>query len=64
VKVGDVHETKGPLALCNNGTLHATFNPDKWKGERWWVVAMHGDIAIGENKIGALKREIIAEITA
>ena len=64
VKVGDVHETKGPLTLCQPGTLHATFHPQAWKGERWWVVAMHGDVAIGENKIGALKREILAEIAA
>ena len=63
VKVGDVHVTKGPLTLCQEGTLHATFNPLAWKGERWWAVAMHGEIAIGENKIGALKREILAEIT-
>ena len=64
VKPGDVHETKGPLNLCHNGTLHATFHPNKWKGERWWVVAMHGEIAIGADKLGALKREIIAEIAA
>ena len=63
VAVGDVHEGKGPLRLCTDGTLHATFDMGKWKGDRWWVVAMYGEIAVQSDKIGALKREILAEIT-
>ena len=47
---------KGPLKLCLDGTLHATFHPEKWKGDRWWAVAMYGEIVIDDNKIGALKR--------
>jgi hypothetical protein len=63
VKIGDIHETNGPLDLCHAGTLHATFNPGAWQGERWWVVALYGEVAIGDNKLGALKREILAELT-
>jgi hypothetical protein len=63
VKVGDIHETRGPLMLCEAGTLHATFKPHKWRGERWWVVALYGEIAVADDKVGALKREILAELT-
>ena len=59
---GVVHLSTGPLYLCSPGTLHATFIPPKWKGERLWVVAMHGEIiSDGSDKIGALKREILGE---
>ena len=61
-RVGLIQETKGPLSLCNPGTLHATLHPAKWKGDRVWIVAMHGELAFGDNKIGALKREILAEV--
>jgi hypothetical protein len=56
-----VHTAPGPLNLCNAGTLHATLLPPKWKGERWWVVAMIGEVVGDEEKYGALKREIIGE---
>ena len=59
---GVVHISQGPLELCHAGTLHATFIPPKWKGSRWWVVAMHGEIARdGSDKVGALAREILGE---
>ena len=60
--IGDIHEELGPLNLCRKGTLHATLNPDKWKGDRLWIVALYGEIARDENKIGALKREILGEV--
>src|ERR1019366_1990516 len=60
---GVVHESKGPLNLCSSGTLHATWIPSDWKGTRLWLVAMIGKTVTDEKKIGALKREIIAEIT-
>jgi hypothetical protein len=60
--LGLIQTVPGPLSLCKRGTLHATLNPEKWDGERLWIVAMHGEIAFGEDKIGALKREIIAEV--
>jgi len=59
---GLVEETPGPLELCKSGTLHATFRPEKWQGGRLWVVALYGDVAITEDKLGALKRVIIAEV--
>lgn len=60
---GVMHTSAGPLNLCQVGTLHATFIPPKWKGERWWIVAMHGEVQEDgdDNKIGALKREILGE---
>lgn len=59
---GVVHISQGPLELCHAGTLHATFIPPKWKGSRWWIVVMHGEIARdGSDKIGALAREILGE---
>jgi hypothetical protein len=60
---GVVHESEGPLNLCSSGTLHATWIPSDWKGARLWLVAMIGNTVTDEKKIGALKREIIAEIT-
>ena len=60
---GVVHTALGPLQLCSAGTLHATLIPPKWEGERWWIVALHGDV-IGDDddeKLGCLKREIIGE---
>jgi hypothetical protein len=59
---GMVHTVKGPLTLCTKHCLHATLNPEKWKGERLWIVALKGELAFAENKIGALEREIIGEV--
>jgi len=58
-----VHTAPGPLNLCNPGTLHATLLPPKWKGERWWIVALIGDVIGDEEKYGALTREILGEAT-
>jgi hypothetical protein len=59
---GVIHTAPGPLRLCESDTLHATFLPPKWQGERWWIVAMHGEVLDdGSDKIGALKREILGE---
>ena len=58
---GVMHETAGPLRLCYYGTLHATLIPSKWKGERWWIVALHGEVVGDDEKMGCLKREIIGE---
>ena len=59
---GITHNSYGPLNLCNMGTLHATMNPDKWKGERLWVVALFGNVKREDDKFGALEREIMGEI--
>jgi hypothetical protein len=61
VKPGTVEKVEGPLELCSTKALHATLIPPKWKGERLWVVALHGEIAGDEEKYGALEREIIGE---
>jgi hypothetical protein len=63
VKPGDLQEILGPLELCTHRALHATLLPPKWKGERIWLVALIGEVHEDESKIGALKREIIADIT-
>ena len=34
---------------------------DRWSGERFWIVALHGDVVGDEEKYGCLKREIIGE---
>jgi hypothetical protein len=49
------------LRICQRGTLHATVVPPKWKGERWWIVAMIGEVAWDDDKCGALTREILGE---
>jgi hypothetical protein len=58
---GVIHTAPGPLQLCNRGTLHATLIPPKWEGERYWIVALHGEVVGNEEKYGCLKREIIGE---
>ena len=58
---GVVHTEKGPIDLCSNGTLHATLIPPKWQGERWWIVALIGEVQGDDEKYGALQREIIGE---
>ena len=58
---GVIHTAPGPLNLCNKGTLHATMIPPQWKGERWWIVALHGEVVGDDEKYGCLKREIIGE---
>jgi hypothetical protein len=62
VKSGDIQEVAGPLVLCGPRALHATLNPDKWKGERLWLVALHGEVQHADDKVGALKREILCEV--
>jgi hypothetical protein len=58
---GVVHTAPGPLHVCRRGTLHATLVPPKWNGERWWIVAMKGEVRWDDDKCGALEREIIGE---
>jgi hypothetical protein len=58
---GVIHTSPGPLELCGRGTLHATLLPPKWNGERYWIVALHGEVVGDEEKYGCLKREVIGE---
>jgi len=61
VAPGTVETIKGPLQICSKNALHATFVPPKWKGERWWIVALIGEVQTDEDKVGALQREVIGE---
>lgn len=36
--------------------------PDKWQGERVWVVALFGEVRYQDDKMWGLHREIIGEI--
>ena len=58
---GIIEEIRGPLRICTAG-LHATMNPEKWRGERIWVVALHGEAQWQDDKCASLKREILGEI--
>jgi hypothetical protein len=58
---GVIHTSPGPLQTCDEGTLHATLVPPRWKGDRWWIVALHGEVVGDDEKFGCLKREIIGE---
>jgi len=59
---GVVHESPGPLVLCQPGTLHSTLRPTAWKGQRLWIVKLHGEVVGDEEKFGCLKREIVCEV--
>lgn len=59
---GLIQRIPGPLRLCGPGALHATLNPDQWKGDRLWIVALRGGVAFDGDKVGALEREIICEV--
>ena len=48
--------------LCVVGTLHATYEPHRWQGVRVWVVALEPPIATSNEKLGALRREVIGEV--
>ena len=63
-RVGLIQEVPGPLRLCSGNALHATLDPSKWSGSRLWLVALWGEVSRDDDdsKLGALKREIVAEI--
>lgn len=61
---GMIEEVIGPLKICTQNALHATMQPESWKGERIWLVAMYGELFFEDDVIGALKREIICELSS
>jgi hypothetical protein len=62
VQPGTVHRERGPLRDdCGAGQLHATLIPTKWKGDRWWIVALIGERRGDDEKYWALEREVIGE---
>ena len=58
---GIIHKVSGPLEICTSRALHATLIPPKWKGERWWIVALHGEVVGDDEKMACLEREILGE---
>jgi hypothetical protein len=61
VSPGKIETVSGPLKICTKNALHATFIPPKYNGERWWIVALIGEVQTDDDKIGALSREIVGE---
>jgi hypothetical protein len=61
-KPGLVQTESGPLVICRPGALHATLQPEKWRGERLWIVALYGEVLWQDDKCAALKREILGEV--
>lgn len=62
VSVGIVEQLPGPLSdLCGSGSLHASLEPHYWRGTRWWIVALTGEVRRNNQKMWALKREILGE---
>ena len=62
VAPGLVQEEPGPLrGDCGAGQLHATLLPPKWRGDRWWIVALIGEVREDDAKLWALRREILGE---
>jgi hypothetical protein len=62
VAPGVVHREQGPLRdECGPGQLHATLIPTKWRGARWWIVALIGERRGDDEKYWALEREVIGE---
>jgi hypothetical protein len=58
-KPGDIEEIPGPLAICTKNALHATFHPPNHTGDKLWIVAMWPPFQTDNDKLGALKRQII-----
>ena len=59
---GLVQEVQGPLKACSSRALHGSLNPAQWKGDRWWIVALHEPVVRQNDKIASLKRTIICEL--
>jgi hypothetical protein len=59
---GMTQKEPGPLrSQCGAGQLHATLKPQDWQGDRYWVVALIGEVRGDDTKFWALEREIIGE---
>lgn len=60
--IGKREKKAGPLKICTPQALHGTVNPARWKGDRLWLVLLHGEVVWDGDKFAALEREIIAEV--
>jgi hypothetical protein len=63
VQVGMVQEWDGPVKICKTG-FHATTEPERWRGPRWWIVRLEGDLQTDGEKTVGRKRTIVAEFGA
>jgi hypothetical protein len=61
VAVGESQSIGGVLSLCRNA-FHGALDPTKWRGDRWWVVALHEPVVADDQKMGSLRRTIIADL--
>lgn len=61
---GVTHSESGPLTPCEAGTLHATYAPEIWIGDRYWAVEVIGHAIGNRKKIAMLTRRIVHEIGA
>ena len=61
-RVGLVEEIPGPLKLCCRNALHATLQPTRWNGARWWIVLLHHPVEHQADKLGSLKRTFVADL--
>jgi hypothetical protein len=59
---GLIQRETGYLQICQPGALHATIQPEKWKGSRLWLVALSGEIQYQGDKLAAKTREILCEV--
>ncbi len=60
--VGQTEEIKSGLEICTRNALHGTHDPSKWKGERWFIVALHLPVQCQDDKIASAKRTIIKDL--
>ena len=61
-RVGLTEEIAGPLEICTRRALHGTRDPLQWRGEHWWVVALHAPFVSEGDKAGSLKRTFLADL--
>lgn len=61
-KIGLTETVEGPLQICTRNALHGTVVPQKWKGEKWWVVELHEPIVNQEDKYASLTRTFLADL--
>ena len=57
---GDIESVEGPLAICTPRALHGTMNPEKWKGDYWWIVALREPVQQQDDKLASLSRRMVA----
>ena len=60
---GAIHTVDGPMEICTETALHATFNPLRWKYEAIWLCKMYYPLIYSDHsKICSQKREIVKRL--